>query len=371
MSSNDDIPFSKKGEREISPFIGQELLYDYITLQLDPERSIAVENYVKTNRSAQVEIQKINNGLTYCDYLSEVEVSRSLIDNIKIPVGYFQVLLQKLNFQKWPIGLKLGLESLLVSSVVILISIFVPWNKILNIQFFQKSDVVVSEINNQYSKEVVELEIPKKEAEKNESQTTVVFEDEAAGTGAKPIPPAPSVAVVSVTPASAVATATPSVAPVAVATTLPLKASPTTAPTTTAAAVATPAVIEKDKKTGGFLYRGVLKVVNAPANSPKLVQIVKDFGGRKAGEVELGWTKGTGSYFHFTMPEAKYDQLQTAFKEYGDLNLIKEKHDRIMPDGIIRLIIDVVESDKPKQPAKLEPKSQEDNPLPAPEGTSP
>ncbi len=369
MSNGDDIPFSKKGEREISPFIGQELLYDYITLQLDPERSIAVENYVKSNRSAQVEIQKINNGLTYCDYLSEVEVSRSLIDNIKIPVGYFQVLLQKLNFQKWPIGLKLGLESLLVSSVVILISIFVPWNKILNIQFFQKSDVVVSEINSQYSKETVEIEIPKKEAEKNESQTTVVFEDESAGSGAKPILPAPTAAAVAATPPQ---TAVPSQTVTPSPATTPVKAIPTLAATAVkAVAAATPVAVEKDKKTGGFLYRGVLKVVNAPANSPKLVQIVKDFGGRKAGEVELGWTKGSGSYFHFTMPEAKYEQLQAAFKEYGDLNLIKEKHDRIMPDGIIRLIIDVVESDKPKQPAKLEPKSQEDNPIPAPEEASP
>lgn len=362
MSSNDDIPFSKKGEREISPFIGQELLYDYITLQLDPERSIAVENYVKANRSAQVEIQKINNGLTYCDYLSEVEVSRSLIDNIKIPVGYFQVLLQKLNFQKWPIGLKLGLESLLVSSVVILISIFVPWNKILNIQFFQKSDVVISEINNQYSKEAVELEIPKKEAEKNESQTTVVFEDESVGTGIKPSAtvqpsPAPTATVAAVVAGAPTPSAT------------PIKATPSATMTPAAAAVI--ATVLPEKKTGGFLYRGVLKVVNAPANSPKLVQIVKDFGGRKAGEVELGWTKGSGSYFHFTMPEAKYEQLQVAFKEYGDLNLIKEKHDRVMPDGIIRLIIDVVESDKPKQPAKLEPKSQEDTPLPVPEETSP
>ncbi|MBK7960035.1 MAG: hypothetical protein IPK04_01660 [Bdellovibrionales bacterium] len=38
----------------------------------------------------------------------------------------------------------------------------------------------------------------------------------------------------------------------------------------------------------GSLYRGVLKVTNAEAISPKITEKIVNLGGRKAGEVDLG-----------------------------------------------------------------------------------
>ncbi len=49
------------------------------------------------------------------------------------------------------------------------------------------------------------------------------------------------------------------------------------------------------------------------------------------------------AYFHFTMPENNYQQMTDAFKEYGQLKIAKEKHERIMPEGIVRVIITVDE----------------------------
>jgi hypothetical protein len=71
-------------------------------------------------------------------------------------------------------------------------------------------------------------------------------------------------------------------------------------------------------------------------------------GGRKAGEVPLGWKKGNSSYFHFTLPENKYEELKQFMTTYGTLKIQKEHHERVMPDGIIRLIISVEENSQPK-----------------------
>jgi len=70
---------------------------------------------------------------------------------------------------------------------------------------------------------------------------------------------------------------------------------------------------------------------------------VQELGGRKAGQVELGWFKGDSSYFHFTMPESRYEELQEFFKEYGQLSIQQEAHERVMPEGIRRIIITVYE----------------------------
>jgi hypothetical protein len=93
----------------------------------------------------------------------------------------------------------------------------------------------------------------------------------------------------------------------------------------------------------GYLYRGIIQITNAKAAATKLVEKVTSLGGRKAGEVELGWSKGSGAYFHFTMPESNYQQMTEAFKEYGQLKISKERHERIMPEGIVRVIITVDE----------------------------
>lgn len=75
-------------------------------------------------------------------------------------------------------------------------------------------------------------------------------------------------------------------------------------------------------------------------NSPKITEKIIELGGRKAGEVDIGWKKSdTTYYYHFTLPEAKYSELIAFLSEYAKTELTKEKHPRVMPDGIIRLII--------------------------------
>ena len=95
------------------------------------------------------------------------------------------------------------------------------------------------------------------------------------------------------------------------------------------------------------MFRGTIFITNVGANNSKLIERLTTMGARKAVEVSVGRRKGTGSYFHFTIPEKKYQNVLDIFNEYGKLKISQEKHDRVMPEGIIRLIITVEEKGLP------------------------
>jgi len=104
-----------------------------------------------------------------------------------------------------------------------------------------------------------------------------------------------------------------------------------------------PPVVEEDKKAGG-LYRGVLVVTDINEVSAKITQRLVEFGGKKAGEVELGWKKTDKlAYYHFTLPENNIDAAKEFLSNFGSLQIQFENHPRLMPPGVKRLIIEVQE----------------------------
>lgn len=321
MAQQDDkIPLSKKNKREMSPFIGHELLYDYLSGSLDKERRLAVEDHVKFSRDAQLDLSKIQNGQQYAEKLSETVVSRPIIDLIGTPSNYLTVLMQKSNFDKWPQGLKWGLEALVVVFAIVVVLTIMPWQKIMQLTDIGSKEVILAEA----TKTETSAPVPDKPEfvdEEVKSSTPVVkpSENVAAQT------PAPS--------ASPTPQKSPSVA-----------ASATPKPTATVAAVTATETATSATASGGFLYRGEVEITNIDSNGPKITEKIAELGGRKAGSVELGWKKTpTSMYYHFTIPEAKYQDLLTFMSTYGTPKISKEKHPRVMADGIIRLIITVDE----------------------------
>lgn len=316
--------FSKKDKREISPFIGHELLYDYLCGSLDGDRKKAVEDHVKFSRDAQLDLTKIQNGQSYADQLSKTVVSQPIIEQISTPVTYLSVLMQKSHFDKWPQGLKWGLEALVVVAVIVTVLSVTPWQKVMQLGLFADS------------KEVILAEVSKNESTVQKVDEKPEFVDEGVKEGAAPVvaasPTPTATPAKSVTP---VASATPTPTPTPVAT-------PSAKPTEVAAAATATTAI-----SGGFLYRGEVAVTNISSVGPKITDKILELGGRKAGSVELGWQKTPASmYYHFTIPEAKYQDLLTFMETYGKPRLGKEKHPRVMPDGIIRLILTVDEAKK-------------------------
>lgn len=308
------IPLSKKDKREISPFFGHEMLYDFLCGNLDSDRRSAVEDHIKFSRDAQLDLTKIQNGQSYADQLSHTIVSQPVITQINTPSSYGTVLLQKTNFEKWPQGLKWGLEALVVVSAIVTVLTLTPWEKVMQMGMTTSSKgVVLAEV----SKEASKGETTPAVEEKPEFIDEGVKEKEVPAVSPKASEPAKvAVAVPPTTPVAQIAKPTPPVTP-------------------------TPAA------SGGFLYRGSIAVTNVDAAIIKITEKINEIGGRKAGSVELGWMKTpTSGYYHFTIPEAKYPDLLALLSTYGKPKIDKEKHPRVMPDGIIRLILTVDEAKK-------------------------
>lgn len=295
--------FKKKGHRTLSSFFGKELLYDYASNSLDTERTEAIKSFLKDNPEAQKELKKIQAGLTYVEKLKSLDISKEHLAEIQKPSSYLQALLYKIHFDIWPQGVKMALETLIISIGVVSVALLIPWNKLTEFTFKNDKPIVLAEFNRDYQKRNQIEEQPKTQAEfqtesQRENQETFPDEDKS----------------------SAKLTIT----------TTTLSAPPLT-PTT---------VVVKNQ---GYLFRGTISITNVGANNSKIVEKVTTLGARKAGDVPIGWRRGTGSYFHFTIPEKKYQNVLDVFNEYGKLKISKEKHDRIMPEGIIRIIINVEE----------------------------
>lgn len=321
-----EIIFSKKGQRKVSAFIGQELLYDYMTGLLDDERKKAVEEYIHQNKEVQGDMQKIQNGMNYLEVLAQTKVSEALLEKVKQPSSYLDNLLLKMKFQDWSPGFRLGIEASLVAIGVVVIALVLPWQRIFDFKI-DTSDLVLSEITKKFeSKNPAEAEISSKEETSDKSDLS--FPDEVSGTAAVVAAASTTTSSTTSTTIKAIAKNTAPAAAAAVAVV------PTT---TTTLAAAT------DTKRVGYLYRGTIGITNAKAATVKLVEKLTALGARKAGNVELGWSKGPGSYFHFTMPESAYQEMTAAFQEYGPLSITKERHERVMPEGIVRVIITVDE----------------------------
>lgn len=383
-------PYSAKGMRPLSRFHAEEMLYEYVQGELDPQRTRALEEYLKTDEELQVEVVKLQQGLGYLNTLSSGKIVSESIERIRVSNNWTDRITERLRVDEWPAGLKLGLESITVVSAIFVIAIAVPWNSLFEVIQDETGSQTLAEIRRDFKAPGATKE-EFAEATLMEMVKDVVFDDEgvpeaelpnshkavakitdvpqlanpadaklsaavtAAATvnatgGQPPLQAAPSlaqsptVAAAATAPANTLATATTSVNSAAIAVqkrTTANEASASAAKTEKTSGSQDPVLNQ------GFLYRGVLRTTNVEAVTPKIVEFLAQGGGRKAGQVDLGWRKGTGSYFHFTIPEAKYEELEEFFREYGTLVISKERHPKVMPEGIVRLIVDVEEKTTP------------------------
>lgn len=306
---NQHLKLSKKGRRKMSAFHARGLLFDYEAGTLDRERAAALERCLETDSEVRADLERIRAGLQYARSLADTRVSGPVLEKIEEPETYLSVLLKKTNYDRWPLTIKWGIEAAVVLTVFLVVLTVIPWDQALRFGLSSRG------------REVILAEVTRPKDEVNDLQSTdtpIPYEDE------------PSEAPV----AKAESPAPPSVP----------STPPQTTPTSQTAVV--PVVNERQAKPGeGALFRGTLAVTNLSAAGPKIKDKIVELGGRKAGEVELGWRKTPGSaYYHFTLPEAKYEELLQTLGDHGTPRIAKEKHPRVMPSGTIRLIITIDES---------------------------
>ncbi len=279
----------------------QEMLFDYATKNLDSTRSAEVKSEIEKSQLFQDELVKIQIGLKYFDQMFEVKISSALIDEIQGRKSYLHLMRRALSLSQWPPIVKWTLEAFVIILFVVLLTVLVPWNQIREFALQEsQTELILAEVLKK-SEEVVPVSTEEKVADSSK------FDDE--------------------------------VAPAAEA---PKPTKPVTVPVKVAATVV--AKVEEVKKQG-FVYRGTAKIVNAEVGSIKLKDKIVELGGRKAGEVELGWKRNQGDYyFHFTIPESKLAELEEYLKSVGEVQLSRDQHPRIMPSGIVRFIFTTEES---------------------------
>lgn len=94
------------------------------------------------------------------------------------------------------------------------------------------------------------------------------------------------------------------------------------------------------------VYRGIITVTDFEQVTAIIRSRVIAIGGKKAGEVELGWIKNQNiSYFHFIFPSEKREEIVTFIQQYGNLQYKFEPHPRVLPQGQSRFIIEVLKGE--------------------------
>lgn len=331
------IELAKKDRRALTPFHARELLPDYARGDLDPRRRDALAEFLKEHADLRAELERLRAGLEYAEKLSGTLVYAGLLEEIDEPETYLSVLLKKTNYERWPLTVKWGLEAAVVLAVFMVVLIAIPWDRALKFGLSPRGrEIVLAEVQRPLPNDAMDLGAP----EEKETPPMETVEEKPAAAKPAPVPAKPPAVPVAVAPPAKPVPPAPAVPPAA--TTVPAPA----APPVVAAAAPVP-IPAKAKPTEGFLYRANLRIGSLQTDGNRITEKIAELGARKAGEVELGWRKTpTSAYYHFTMPEAKYEDLVKFLDEEGVLKVSKENHPRIMPNGLIRMII-TVEEDAP------------------------
>ncbi|HPI40785.1 MAG TPA: hypothetical protein PLJ21_08260 [Pseudobdellovibrionaceae bacterium] len=294
--------FSKKGKREISSFVAEGLLYEHSLGLLDSERERATQNFLKNSRDAQVELEKIQRAQFYLKKLNEISIHEEILSEIKQRSSLKNKIRHHLNIENWSALSKWSVEGVLVAGIMSLLLYNIPWGPLIHEKIWSKeTQLILAEVKN-----------IKTNVEPIEVGNSPIYSDSEEGAEKN----------------------------------IEKKAEPVTEivkSTSELKKIEPPIVVAQE----GEIYRANFMVSNLSPESEALAKSISSMGGRRAGSVDLGWMKNKGtSYFHFTIPTAQLESLRAELLKYGKIQLNKERHPRIMPEGITRIIIEVHQNPK-------------------------
>ncbi len=263
---------------------------------------------------------KLKDNNRYTDYKNEILKFKAELNDLTVSHHFDEVMKIYGNTAQLQSLKKLEIKQQKRIFAGLLILIIIVSGLILRPTFLK------TPIGEAASKKVVleEIEISKKEAPEGQEipETVAAVTPSTSNTLTVSIPVVVSNKVVAVISAPVVVKAKP---PVEVATKV----------------VATASATSKLAQTTG-VYRGSITVTDFEQVASIIRDRVIAIGGKKAGEVELGWIKNKNiSYFHFIFPAEKRDELVTFVQQYGKLNYKFEPHPRVLPLGQNRFIIEV------------------------------
>jgi anti-sigma factor RsiW len=340
----------RKFKRKLTPFLCHEMLYDYAAGSLDEERRQAVDEFLKTDAEGQRLLESVKRGMGYLESLSQTGLKPEALAQLMDSESALSLGRKYSSWRQWPETLRWSITAIIISASVASVVAAVPWGSFNLFKPKKAQDTVElaqipnggivnlepanpSQAHEAPNEEESEIGVPPSElpgslphpgqsakqvavrGDGEEEDVPIDEEESHPASGAKHQAPAP-------TPA----------AKVAAAAALPIEA--------------TEAIEDKkEAKPKGFVYRAFMSLHELDTVGPKITDEVRGLGGEKAGEVELGWKRGTGRYYHFALPEANEERLMEKLRAYGPVRISKDPHPRIMPRGQVRFILWIESSD--------------------------
>jgi hypothetical protein len=282
-------PLKKKRTRQLSRFMAQEMLYDYLKDNLDSERQRAMQEYLPTCPDTQRELEHLRRGLELCERLQDVRVGEAVLDKILVTKPKSDKILSGFHPKNWPEFIRWSGEALLLAGLVAIGVVFIPWGQVSRMFPKHSTDITLTEIKRQ---KVPDLEL-------------------AAGPAPPALVPLPQPVHDKPTPAQLARTEALEEGP-----SLPVKG-----------------------PMKGVLYRAFMSFDDTNEVADQIRSLITELGGTKAGQVELGWQKPGGRYYHFTFPEKNFAKFQERLQSIGPVRISRESHPRVMPSGKIRIIL--------------------------------
>jgi hypothetical protein len=337
-------------KRKLTPFLAHEMLFDFATGQLDPDRRAAVEAFIQEDAESQHLLDAIRKGLAYADSLKSIELTDEVLLELDQSENFVSLSKRIARWSEWPDSLRWSIIAVAISVCTAALVVLIPWKSMPIFKSgptFDSGTIEMARVEPRKSngedpnlasnpgEDVKEADSGPLEGSGDEE-----FSDEASGAVAAQHPVQPPIAFVKPTPppkptATPVAFAVAKPTPKPAATPLPTPAvvavqAPTTAPVAASAS---------SKASRSFVYRAFMTLGDLEDLAPKITQQIKELGAEKAGEVELGWRRGSGRYYHFTIPEANEQKLLENLRVYGPVRISKDPHPRVMPEGQVRFIL--------------------------------
>ncbi len=326
-------------KRKLTPFLAHEMLFDYATDHLDPGRKQAIEAFIKDDRESQNLLEAIRRGISYADSLKRIEVSVESFEQLDQSESLISLSRRLARWSQWPDSLRWSLIALMISICTAGIVVLIPWQSIPILKSGPSFDSGTVEIARVDGRKLPDgaIAVATNENDSEDQQTGPLegsgdeeFAEESSGA----IPPKPIAPIVAAQPKSVVA-------PIPVQTTAAVSrpVSPPAATPTVIASTDVSASTAGAKSSRGFVYRAFMTLADLENVAPKITQQMKELGAEKAGEVELGWRRGSGRYYHFSVPENNEQRLLETLRGYGPVRISKDPHPRVMPPGQVRFIL--------------------------------
>ena len=325
-----------------SIFQAREMLLDYYENKLDSSSHELVKKILVSDVETQRTLNQITKGLDFAEQLSKVKINENFAEQLRHAESVSSLLVHYAHFKNWNQAFRISSYAVSGCLVLVLLVMSLPRSVLLKLRHKSSQEVVLTQVMKPQDAALETDDPEKRDAQALLAQNLPTDTDEDEGGAAdgqeasgdehaEPIViPSAQPQLLKINPKAAKAVA---------------GSGPSSSGSSSNKSVGNDENEDAneqsgEKKTNGFVFRGTMKIDELDERTPIIAQQILELGGRKAGEVELGWRKDNkGSYYHFSIPEENYEKLVEYLHGFGPVRFSKDSHPRVMPPGQIRIIL--------------------------------